>query len=313
MPRAFTLQKISTRKAQHLRNQRGYMLMTIMLGLALITMAMLAALPDIMQQIRRDREQELIHRGTAYMRAIKSFNRTMGRYPSSIEELENTNNFHFLRRHYTDPMSRDPVTGKEKEFKLLHQSDITWSSAPPVAPEQSDSAEQDGSEESVSEAKTAGASNQNSANGNPGASSPDNSRALGRSNSPNSLSSNSNPSASSGLGDNPPTFGEGPILGVASTSKAKTIRVFFNKNHYNDWSFIYLQQLDRGGLLRGPVNPVAPTADLNGLTPLPSGAGAQGQGAAGPGQGLGQGPMPNTGQPPIVPQPPQNQGQPPQQ
>jgi hypothetical protein len=235
------------------------------------------------------------------MRAIKAFNRTMGRYPSSIEELESTNNFHFLRRHYTDPMSRDPVTGKEKEFKLLHQSDITWSSAPPVSPEQTDSAEQDGSEESASEAKTAGASNQNSANGDTGPSSPGNSSALRSPNAPNSLSSNSNPASTSGLGSNGPTFGEGPILGVASTSKAKTIRVFFNKNHYNEWSFIYLQQLDRGGLLRGPVDPVAPTADLNGLTPLQSGASAQGQGAAG--QGLAQAPTPNTGQT----QPPQSQ------
>ena len=62
-------------------------------------------------------------------------------------------------------------------------------------------------------------------------------------------SSNSNSSS----GFNGPTFGGGPILGVASTSKAKSIRVFYDKNHYNDWLFIYVPQADRGGLLTGPV------------------------------------------------------------
>ena len=44
---------------------------------------------------------------------------------------------------------------------------------------------------------------------------------------------------SSGL--NGPTFGGGPILGVASASKEKTIHVFLDKNHYKDWLFIYVQ------------------------------------------------------------------------
>ena len=34
-------------------------------------------------------------------------------------------------------------------------------------------------------------------------------------------------------------FGGGPIVGVASTSKAQTIREFNHKNHYNQWQFIY--------------------------------------------------------------------------
>ncbi len=34
-------------------------------------------------------------------------------------------------------------------------------------------------------------------------------------------------------------FGGGPIVGVASISKAQTIREFNHKNHYNQWQFIY--------------------------------------------------------------------------
>src|SRR5256885_10465553 len=44
-------------------------------------------------------------------------------------------------------------------------------------------------------------------------------------------------------------FGGGPIVGVASTSKAQSIREFNHKNHYNQWQFIYDPSSDRGGLL----------------------------------------------------------------
>src|SRR5271156_5633758 len=109
---------------------RGYMLITLMLALALIAVGLLAVLPEIGQQIRRDREEELRHRGTAYMRAIQHFYKKFGRYPSRIEELENTNNLRFLRKRYTDPLNVDKATGKEKDFKFLHQQDITLNNGP---------------------------------------------------------------------------------------------------------------------------------------------------------------------------------------
>src|SRR6202140_5300069 len=113
--------------------QRGYMLITLMLALALITIGLLTVLPEIGQQIRRDREEEMRHRGTAYMRAIQHFYKKNGRYPSRLEELENTNNIRFLRKRYKDPISRDPDTGKERDFKLLHVTDINLGNGPVVA------------------------------------------------------------------------------------------------------------------------------------------------------------------------------------
>src|SRR5260370_11193905 len=103
---------------------RGYMLITLMLAMAMMTLALLAVLPEVKQQIRRDREEELQHRGTAYMRAIQRFNRKFGRYPARVEELESTNNLRFLRKRYKDPVNRDPETGKERDFKFLHRTDI---------------------------------------------------------------------------------------------------------------------------------------------------------------------------------------------
>src|ERR1700723_3729169 len=76
------------------------------------------------------------HRGTAYMRAIQHFYKKFNRYPSRVEELENTNNLRFLRRRYTDPMNRDRATGKEKDFKFLHQQDISLNSGPVLGQQQ---------------------------------------------------------------------------------------------------------------------------------------------------------------------------------
>src|ERR1700682_902980 len=110
--------------------QRGYMLITLMLALALIAIGLLTVLPEIGQQIRRDREEELRHRGTSYMRAIQHFYKKFGRYPSRIEELENTNNFRFLRKRYKDPINHDPQTGAERDFKFLHAIDINLNNGP---------------------------------------------------------------------------------------------------------------------------------------------------------------------------------------
>lgn len=285
------------------------MMITLMLAVALIMLGLLAVLPDIKQQIQRDREEELRHRGTAYMRAIKSFYKKFGRYPTRLEELENTNNIHFLRKRYKDPMSRDKVTGKEKDFKLLHQQDIALNNGPvlpglngpggpggPPAPGGLSGLQPKG-----------GPAGQTSAGSDSGDSSAGNSETSANSNSSGSPSSKSDTSSNSGSGFNGPTFGGGPIVGVASTSKAKTIRVFFDKSHYNDWLFIYLQQADRGGLLTGPVNPNMPAGSPNGLLP-----GLPGQPA--PGGGPAPGVIPNPGQAPVVPPPPPDSGQtPPQQ
>jgi hypothetical protein len=50
-------------------------------------------------------------------------------------------------------------------------------------------------------------------------------------------------------------FGGGPIVGVASTSKAQSIREFNHKNHYNQWQFIYDPSIDKGGLITTPAQP----------------------------------------------------------
>jgi type II secretory pathway pseudopilin PulG len=94
----------------------GYIMLTLMLMVALMIIATAAVLPTISYEIRRDREMEMIHRGVQYSRAIRNYYKKFGRYPTRLEDLDNTNNLRYLRKHY-----KDPITGKD--FKLLHYGD----------------------------------------------------------------------------------------------------------------------------------------------------------------------------------------------
>jgi type II secretory pathway pseudopilin PulG len=299
--------------------QRGYMLITLMLMLTLAAMAILALWPAIGQQIKRDQEEELRHRGTSYMRAIQHFYKKFGRYPTRIEELEETNKIRFLRHRYKDPMSRDPQTGKERDFKILHMQDVNLNNGPvlgqqPGAPNQlpnnpgspvntpalgptqpAAGATEDTPNSSGNPQNPNNAENDNESE--PAANNQPNSPGAPNSPPPFSTSPNAtSPPQGAGNGFSSTVFGGGPILGVASTSKATTIREFNKKNHYKDWLFIYDPTSDRGGLLVGPWQTL-PAPNLQGGTP-----------AGTPLNGLSQ---PNSGPTPTQqPQPPQT---PPQQ
>lgn len=322
-------------------DERGYILITLMLFVALLSIAALAVLPQLKQQVLRDREEEMRHRGTAYMRAIQRYYKKNGRYPARIEELESTNNIRFLRKRYKDPMSVDPETHKEKDFKLLRMGDKELSvlgtgglgiglggnpagqfpgvgPAPPQGPGQAglpgqiaagiqtafnrqpggisqtggaqpggDSSAPPGSDNSTPSQGDTGTGEANQANtANQVTPAPSGSGPLG-----------ANPAG----GNNPLTLGGGPILGVTSTNKDKSIREFGDKiKHYNEWLFVYDPTADRGGLIQGPVVPNS----LGGQTGTPAGTLAtQSQGGA----------SSNQLQKPPQPQAPPNQQEPPEE
>src|SRR5271165_5110031 len=108
------------------RRQRegGYMLLAVLLIMALMIIAATIEAPRMVQQMKRDREEEMIHRGTEYARAVKKYYKKFGRYPANLEQLENTNQIRFLRKRYKDPLTKD---GK---WKLLNYTDIQTLSNP---------------------------------------------------------------------------------------------------------------------------------------------------------------------------------------
>ena len=105
------------RAAGSTRSEEGFVLLAVLFLVALILITLAVAAPKIAQSIRRDRELELMHRGEQYKRAVKLYYRKFGAYPSSIDQLVNTNQIRFLRKRYTDPM-----TGKD-DWKIIHQGE----------------------------------------------------------------------------------------------------------------------------------------------------------------------------------------------
>lgn len=57
------------------------------------------------------------------------------------------------------------------------------------------------------------------------------------------------------------------MVGVASTSKEKSIRIFNKKEHYYQWQFIYDPTSDMGGLLSTPNQPALQQSVAGGMQP----------------------------------------------
>src|SRR5438477_5555147 len=113
-------------RANARQSEAGYILIMLMLFVTLLAIAAAALAPTIAFQVRRDREEEMIHRGVQYSRAIRRYVKKTGRYPTRLEELENTNNIRFLRKRYKDPITH-------KDFKLLHVGEVQLTGAAGIA------------------------------------------------------------------------------------------------------------------------------------------------------------------------------------
>jgi len=96
------------------RGDDGFMLLTALVMVFLVLLVLSVAAPRIAKSIQRDRELESEHRAQQYVRAIRIFYTKFKRYPTSLDQLEKTNNQRFLRQRYVDPL-----TGKD-DWRLIH-------------------------------------------------------------------------------------------------------------------------------------------------------------------------------------------------
>jgi type II secretory pathway pseudopilin PulG len=83
----------------------------LLVGLAVMSIMLTVAMPVWHQMMQREKEEELIFRGTQYARAVGLFQRKYaGGFPASIDVLVQQK---FLRKKYKDPMVADG------EFQLI--------------------------------------------------------------------------------------------------------------------------------------------------------------------------------------------------
>ena len=230
-------------------HHRGYALVVIMMLTLFILIGLTAALPSVYTAGMREREEELLFRGNEYARAIALFRRQFRRYPTSVKELLETNGIHFLRREYTDPMT------KKGKWRFIH----------------ADAAGTPLDSRTLARPKPPSALGSDSAFSQEKKESPPSTGKTGRFES----GEEGQPKETSAF------FGEGKgvqgafIVGVASMSNKQSIRVWNNKTRYSDWEFLGVENAP-GGMMPGQINP-------------PSGAGQQPSSSFGPGGMGGRG------------------------
>ena len=247
-----------------------------MLAVTLMLIAMAVEAPRIAQQIKREREEELVHRGRDYATAVKRFvHKNGGRYPISIDQLEDTNHIRFLRKRY-----KDPITG-ESEWRLVHFGEAQVNiPAPNPGLNPSGNPGLSGSGNPGFGGNPSGGPT-----GNP----PANNNASAFSS--GGLSTQANQGGgqlgslnTSNIGTGQP-IGGGSIIGVASTSKGTSIKEFNEKNHYDEWFFVYdlrLEQTGGTGVTVGSPRIGGSSSGQQGPSLQPPGAGPQPTGTPAP-------------------------------
>jgi len=239
-----------TRRARR-NGEQGYILITLLLVIAVMGIMAATLVTSIKFDIKRDREEEMIHRGVQYSRAIRAYYKKFGRYPATIENLENTNQLRFLRKRY-----KDPLTGRD--FKLLHfgEAKMGLTLGGGIIPGASTIGPNGTLTPGGLSNSSFGNSNSFGQSAQAGQQSGADSSQTDTNGSPTVSPGGSNAASDQNSSDQPvQTFGGLPIVGVASTSKDPTIREFDKKKKYNEWQFLYDPSLDRGMLITTPYQP----------------------------------------------------------
>jgi type II secretory pathway pseudopilin PulG len=329
-------------EARRCPREKGYILLTLMLVVALMAIFSLGVLTEMKFAMQREQEQEMIHRGVQYSRAIRGYYKKFGRYPTRLEDLENTNNLRYLRKRYKDPLNQN------RDFRLLHfgEPGVTLGGGFSLGGGSIPGATPAGSPAGMNGPSPSGSAFGGPAFGGSGSGSGGNSSGVfaqssglgannGNSNGGFGANSNSqtNPGqqgtnaapgtdptqassqgtgtgtgegSSGGSSGQQPVTG-GPIVGVASVIKKNTIREFNKKKKYNEWQFIYDPVNEpRSGLITTPNQPL-----LQGFGTQPPNGTQPGSNNSSFGQptGFGSNPNSNGAAPPAQPStnPPQPQ------
>ena len=243
------------------RVEAGYAMMMVVFLVATIIIFSAVAVPNLLIQGRREREEETVWRGEQYARSVGLYFRKFGRYPAKIEDLtRQTNGVRFLRQAFPDPMNKGDgswrliyvgpngqLIGSVRRVSLL-QSLLATPALPGATPA-SVLAQQGANPGGPPGAGALGAGALSANPQNPATT-------------PNPLESQSQPLSGTVLGGN--------IIGVGSKVKQSSLRVYQGGDTYEQWEFIWnpRNQIAFPGAPAGPTSPSQGGAP--GAPPLPT-------------------------------------------
>jgi type II secretory pathway pseudopilin PulG len=188
-------------------NQRGFTLAGALTMIAVMTILLAMAIPLWSRVKQRDNEEELIFRGKEYTEAITRYQQRFGAYPPDLDTLQKLK---FIRRLYTDPMT------KSGKWKVIHPDSLvqTGEAGKINQPGQEDSEDEDSEEDD----QTPGIKPLDSG----------------------TQSTNQEEELNEDEGDEEPEVeSTGPVVGVVSRSKKTSIKVYNGQSTYNKWVFVY--------------------------------------------------------------------------
>ncbi|HUZ47738.1 MAG TPA: hypothetical protein VMW54_13965 [Terriglobia bacterium] len=256
----------------------GYALLIVMMMATILLISLTAALPNVYVEGQREKEAELIFRGEQYARAIMLFHKQFNRYPNSIKELLHTNNMSFLRHAYRDPMTKG---GKWRFIHATANGIILDSKLLGLPGQQKNTSSGIAANANTS---TLGGGTQGMAPGQNTQGSNGFSLSSGQQTGSSAGQSAQGNESTSIFGDKNKLIGA-YIVGVASTSKKASIKVFENRTHYDDWEFL--------GVPGAPGGPAA--TPMTGAPSLQQGAPGSPSPQSSPGSGFHLGSIPGGG------------------
>ena len=272
------------RSSRPAESEEGFVLISVIFLVALLTIALAIALPKVTKQIQRDRELETMHRGKQYIRGIRMYYKKFGSYPPNMDALvKPTNNIRFMRKNYADPITGKvdwkPIgVGMNKAPTAMGFFGQPLGGVGGCAPNPlATSASSVTSSSSSFAGATTSPTDPNSNCGGAGL----NTNTTTQSNTgttdtpdPNAPNSTTDPNATtSAFGQPGQTFGGMGFMGVSPNSPKQSILVYKKMNHYNGWEFVYDPRADQmmqpgGAPVNVPLQPGAPGVGLP--TPPPS-------------------------------------------
>jgi type II secretory pathway pseudopilin PulG len=209
-------------------SQDGYAMAALLVAMSVMAIFMTVALPVWNTQAQREKEAELVFRGEQYARAVMLYQRKFANtLPPSLDVLLNDR---YLRKKY-----KDPITGKD--FQLLSGASVQAQAGVPGG--NVGGASRSGGQ--VTPRGTTGTGGSTTFSG-PGGST------FGLQNGRTGAGSTSGFGLGAGVGAGPGGTVPGGIMGVTSTSSAKSLRLYNGRGIYNEWTFVAVQRnLTAGG------------------------------------------------------------------
>ncbi len=235
-------------------DEEGYILVWVMFMLFIFTLWLSVAIPKAAKEIQLDRERETMNRGKQYIRAVQLYYRKFHAYPPSANALVNTNEIRFLRKKY-----KDPITGKDDWKPIRYGQNKTPTAigffGQPLAGNASTIAGTGPGGNGGLGGSATGSQIGNSSlggstfggssifsSGSSGGSSTGSSTGSGTSTASGTSGSGSSASktdSSTSSDSSNQTFGGAGIVGFEPASTATSILLYKQKQHYNEWEFVY--------------------------------------------------------------------------